>query len=258
MAAAVREAAGFSREALEAKWRQAELEAPGPRLPADVALLETQSPRLEAPPPGVHAASALWGEYVAYRQKRLGELRAGEKARGPLYWEAYELRRGQFTRGLVFESGMVARLKADAALPRAQRQWLGDFHQPRVEVHVGVTKAGAQCVRYVDVLVIEQLPLAGQPPRVETFSFKSRDFKLFDKALLKVQVTEDASAALRYYGGTLNIRRPALRLRDVEVRVQRVRLIYEGGRLLPEIPEILRPAVEKIETSVQGVEVSFQ
>jgi hypothetical protein len=259
LAAAVREAAGFTREALEARWREAELEAPGPRLPADVTLLETQVPRLEAPPPGVHAASALWGEYVAYRQRRLGELRAGETARGPLLWEAYEVRRGQYARGLAFEQDMVARLREDAARPQAQRQWLGDFKQPRVEVHVGVTKAGAEGVRYVDVLVLEERPPAWQTPRVETFSFKSRDFSsLLDEKVLTAQMTADARAALRYYGETLNIRRPALRLRDVQVPVQQVRLIYEGGRLLPQEKGLLEKAMTDTQIEVRGVEVSFQ
>ncbi|MBN1208978.1 MAG: hypothetical protein JXB05_29240 [Myxococcaceae bacterium] len=133
---------------------------------------------LEALPPGVPESSALWREYVAYREGRLSELKAGERAKGPLRWEGYEWLRGRFARGLAFERSMVALLRADAALPRAQRLWLRDFVDPRIETCVGVAKEGQPGVRFADVLVIERQPPAGQPPRVESFSFKSRDLHI--------------------------------------------------------------------------------
>jgi hypothetical protein len=63
--------------------------------------------------------------------------------------------RGQFARGLAFERAMVALLRADAVLPKAQRRFLKDFEQPRIETNVGVAKPGASGVRYADVLVVE-------------------------------------------------------------------------------------------------------
>ncbi|WP_224250310.1 hypothetical protein, partial [Hyalangium gracile] len=170
----VDEAAGHSPEVVEAKLRQAELEAPGPRLPADVALLHKLRDTLSSPPPGVPEGYALWAEYLTYRQRRLTALERGEATAGPLRWEPYERMRGIFARGLAFERAMVELLRADALLPMAQRRWLQGFTQPRIEVHVGVSKPGVPGLRYADVLVIEQQPSAGQPPRVETFSFKSR------------------------------------------------------------------------------------
>ncbi|MFP2924855.1 hypothetical protein ACLESO_06490, partial [Pyxidicoccus sp. 3LG] len=257
VAALVHEAAGFTREAAEARLLQAELEATGPRLPADVKLLMKLAPRLEAPPPGVRQGSMLWGEYVTYRKRRLAEVQKGESARGPLKWEGYEEMRGQFARGLEFERDMVSRLRADAALPPAQRQWLQDFNQPRIETHVGVAKEGVAGTRYADVLVIEERPPAGQLPRVETFSCKSRDLSSLRDDLLEAQMRTDARDALRYYGETLNIRRPELELLEVEVRAQRVHLIYDA-MLKPENPKTLTETVDKTQNSVKGVEVSFQ
>jgi len=258
VAAGVREAAGFEREAVAAKWLQAELEAPGPRLSRDVRLLEQQRPSLDAPPPGVPEGSGLWSEYVSYREKRLGELKRGESVDGPLRWEAYEPMRGQFARGLDFERTMVARLRADAALPRAQRRWLKDFDQPRIETHVGVAKTDGAGVRYADVLVIEANPPPGTPLLVETFSFKSRNFKPMKANELRAQLEADANNAVKHYGRTLNIRRRALGLTDVEVQVQRVRLIYEGGELRPSNPAEARTALGAIKQAVKEVEVSFQ
>ena len=83
-----------------------------------------------------------WREYVNYYEKRLGEVKQGKAAQGPLVWEAYEQLRGWFARGLAFERFMVKLLEADARLPRAERRFLGDFDRPRIEANVGVKKPG--------------------------------------------------------------------------------------------------------------------
>ncbi|MBN1204177.1 MAG: hypothetical protein JXB05_04550 [Myxococcaceae bacterium] len=153
---------------------------------------------------------------------------------------------------------MVALLRADAALPRAQRLWLRDFVDPRIETCVGVAKEGQPGVRFVDVLVIEDRPPVGQPPRVESFSFKSRNPSLLDDETLAGQMKADARDALRYYGETLNIRRPVLKYLGPKVPVRRVRLIYEGGELKPRDPKALREAIIEAEESVKGVEVLVQ
>ncbi|WP_309893417.1 hypothetical protein, partial [Archangium sp.] len=127
--------AGLTLEVVEAKLAAVELEASGPRLPGDVAVLEKQRPSLDAPPPEARSNSR-WHEYVDYYERRLGELEQGKAAKGPLRWEAYASMWRGFSRGLAFERLMVALLKADAKLPRAQRRFLGDFDRPRVE---GVT-----------------------------------------------------------------------------------------------------------------------
>jgi hypothetical protein len=250
-AALAREAGGVPLEVLRARLLQAELEATGARLPRDVRLLKEQAPSLEAPPPGVEG-HPLWGEYVTYRARRLVELEQGVAAEGPLRWEGYQQMRRLFGRGLAFERLMVSELRADAALPRAQRRWLRDFEQPRIETHVGVAKAD---VRYVDVLVIEERPPAGQPPRVETFSFKSRDFTPLKEDAMTAQMVADAREALRYYGETLKIRRPGM---EMKAKVQRVRLIYEGGQLKPKKVELLESVLNSVKEEIEGVEVSIQ
>ncbi|MFL5345346.1 MAG: hypothetical protein ACJ8AT_11160 [Hyalangium sp.] len=255
VASLVDEAAGYSAEVVEAKLQQAEWEAPGPRLPADVALLYKLRATLSSPPPGVPEGYALWEDYRAYRQQRLTELEQGKSTKGPLRWEAYERMHGTFARGLAFERAMVELLRADASLPLAKRQWLKGFNQPRIEVHVGVAKPGVPGIRYADMLVIEERPPSGQPPRVETFSFKSRNLALLKDKSLEAQVKLDAQTALDYYGGSLDIRRPSLK---GPVQVQRVRLVYQGGALLPEKPQRFEDAVNEAKRRIPGVEVLVQ
>src|SRR5258705_6684037 len=113
---------------------------------------------------------------------------------------------GLYARGLEVERAMADLLRADAKLPPGQRRWVRDFTQPSIETNVGVAKPGVDGVRYVDVLVIEEAP--GKPPRVESFSFKSRDFSgATTSDPVAAQMKADAAAALRFYGETLDIRR---------------------------------------------------
>ncbi|KFA91131.1 hypothetical protein Q664_24205 [Archangium violaceum Cb vi76] len=255
----VDEQAGLTPEVVEAKWLRVELESSSPRLPGNVELLEKQRPVLEAPPPGAQS-NPRWSEYVTYYEKRLGEMRQGTAVKPPLAWAGYERMRGWFARGLAFERIMVEMLRIDAQRPRAERRFLGDFLQPRIETYVGVRTLESG-LRFADVLVIEESALAGTPPRVETFSFKSRDFSLLDEKAFTAQMIADAREALRYYGGTLDIRRPSLQLHLREgskVPVPRLRLIYEGGSLKPKNAAESKRAVNKTENAVPGVEVSFQ
>ncbi|MFY0577300.1 hypothetical protein ACN28S_25945 [Cystobacter fuscus] len=67
-------------------------------------------------------------------------------------------------------------------------------------------------------------------------SFKSRDLSGLNLNALKAQLIEDAREALWKYGETLNIRRDSLQLtlrQGREVSVSRIRLVYEGGVLMP-------------------------
>lgn len=239
-------------EAAKAKLFLAELESQGPRLPKDAKLLKEMAPKLNEPPPGVEKGAPLWQEYVAYRKRRLKEIRDGDAVRGPLKWEGYEKMRAYYARGMAFERTMIAILKEDAALPRAQRRWLGDFEQPRIETHVGVSKVD---LRYADVLVIEAKPTPGQPPRVEMFSFKSRNLAVLDDNALPVQVSTDASSAMKYYGGKLKILRDGMRQ---QAEVKRVRLVYQEKGLLPDNRSGLDSAVKNAQKLIVGVEVLFQ
>ncbi|WP_370051384.1 hypothetical protein [Corallococcus sp. AB011P] len=242
--------AGVPPEVLEARLAQVEWESTGPRLSRDVSFLKEHPPERDAPPGA--EGPPLWTEYVRYRENRLAELEQGIPAKGPLRWEGYLDLRGQFIRGLLFERDMVARLRADAALPRAQRRWLKDFDQPRIETHVGMTKSD---LRFADVLVIETKPPSGQPPRMETISFKSRDLRHRDGDALKSQMRTDARAALRYYGETANVRRPGL---EGPARIRRVRLIYEGDALKYWNTTMLEEILADLQDAVPGVEIQIQ
>ena len=259
LAAWVDEGAGLTREVVQAKLAAAEAEATSPRLSKDVAVLERQRPSHDAPPPEAKD-NPRWSEYVAYYERRLVELKEGKAAKGPLRWAAYERLWGWFTRGLEFERAMMKLLEADARLPRAVRRFLGGFDRPRVERHVGVKKP-ATGVCYADVIVIEEGQSAGGPPRVETFSFKSRDFSGLDVDALSAQMAEDAREALRKYGEDLEIRRDSLQSLlhgSGKIPVQRVYLVYEGGELKPMNPDNLGKALLKTAGSVPEVEVQFQ
>ncbi|RKG56874.1 hypothetical protein D7X30_22345 [Corallococcus sp. AB011P] len=245
------EAAGLPAEVAEAKFKQLEAEFPGERLSMEVAELARHREALRKAAPAEVTAEPLWADYVAYLETRAAEIKQGIAEKGPLKWAGYQVLRDRYARGLDFERTMVAILEADAALPRAKRRWLKDFDQPRIETHVGVAKAD---IRFADVLVIEERPSPGQPPRVETFSFKSRDLKALDKDSLAAQMTTDASSALRYYGGELNILREGMRQ---QARVQRVRLVYEGT-LKPTKPEAWETALRRTQRKVPAVEVLVQ
>ncbi|MCY1082676.1 hypothetical protein [Archangium lansingense] len=259
LASLVDKRAGLTLEVVEARLALVELEATGPRLPRDVAVLEKHRPSPDAPLPGGEG-NPRWGEYVAYYEGRLREIKQGKAAEAPLHWAPYERMRGWFARGLAFERLMVELLEADALRPRAARRFLVAFVKPRILRSVGVWKPESG-LRYVDVLVIEEGGPTGAPPRVETFSFKSRDLSLLKGRALVAQMIEDAREALQKYGGMLDIRRDSLQrlLRGgSDVSVQRVRLVYEGGDLKPHEPAILDAAVREAESEIPGVEVLFQ
>jgi len=254
----VDEKVGLTPEVVEAKLVQVELDSAGPRLSANVAVLEKQLASLREAPPAGARAHPLWSEYIRYGEGRLAELTKGMAVEPPLLWEGYSRMRGNFARGLAFERAFVEVLRADAALPKAQRRFLSDFDQPRIETYVGVKKPDTG-LRFADVLIIEEGQLAGPLPRVETFSFKSRDLALLKPKPLVTQIQADMSEALRYYGETLEIRRPSLELQGKEIPVHRVRLIYEGGVLKPKSSDrLLENAMEEARRRSRGVEVLFQ
>ncbi|QAT83379.1 hypothetical protein EJ065_1781 [Corallococcus coralloides] len=246
------EAAGLPAEVAEAKFKQLEAEFHGERLSMNVAELTRHRQALREAAPAEFKTEPLWADYVAYLETRAAEIKQGIAEKGPLKWAGYRLVRDRYARGLDFERKMVALLEEDAARPRGQRQWLKDFDRPRIETHVGVAKAD---LRFADVLVIEEGPAAGPTPRVETFSFKSRDLKLLDNDALVAQMTADARNALRYYGGRLEVLRKGIRQ---SAQVQRVRLVYEGGGLKPKKVETLEAAMGEAQDKVSGVEVVVQ
>ncbi|HYO68579.1 MAG TPA: hypothetical protein VEU33_21105 [Archangium sp.] len=251
--------AGHTLEVVEAKLAAVELETTGPRLPKNVSVLEKHRPSLDAPPPEA-GGNPRWREYVNYYEKRFREVKESTAAEGPLKWEPYERMRTWFARGIAFERDMVKLLKEDAKKPRAERHFLGDFDRPRIETQVGVRKPG-DGPRYADVLIIEESESVRLPRRIETFSFKSRDLSGLNREAVTAQMKVDARDALRNYGGMLDIRRDSLQSLlpgGSDVRVSRVCLIYEGGKLAPRDVDASRAAAIATEKAVPGVEVLFQ
>jgi|GEM_PF-3573354 len=242
-----------SAEALRAKFLQAENESTEGRWPRDAKYLKKVQPGLKYDAPdGTQPDSFMWGEYVKYRERRLGELLEGLPVRGPLKYFAYVRMRASYAQGLAFERKMVALLMEDAARPRAERRWLKDFDQPRIETHVGLAKAD---LRFADVLVIEEGPSAGPRPRVETFTFKSRDLSRMKLTELTAQLAADAHDALMYNGETLRIRHPGM---EMEAQVQRASLIYERSDQKPVAPAVWKEAAELVMGRLTGAELSLQ
>jgi hypothetical protein len=130
VASLVDEATSLPREVLDAKFLEVELDVPGPRLSGNVAAMEKQLAALEKAPPAGATGHPLWSEYLEYGKGRVADLQQGKKVKPPLQWEGYQQMRGLMTRGLIFERTMAKLLRDDAALPRAQRRFLQDFHKP--------------------------------------------------------------------------------------------------------------------------------
>ncbi|MFY0574842.1 hypothetical protein ACN28S_11165 [Cystobacter fuscus] len=99
------DAVGLSREVLETKLLELELDIQGPRLSGDVAMLEKQLTALEKNPPAGATSHPIWSEYLEYGRERLTDLRQGTKVRKgrtlepPLKWEGYQQMRGLWLRG---------------------------------------------------------------------------------------------------------------------------------------------------------------
>lgn len=259
LAALVDEQVGLTSQVVKARLAEAETESTGSRLSMNMADLEKHRPSLEAPPHG-EKTPTRWDEYVVYYEDRLTEIKEGTATKGPLTWEGYERMRAGFSRGVNFERAMVKLLREDAQRPRAQRRWLGDFDMPRIEAYVGVKKPGTG-LRYADVLVIEEGDPTHSTPRIETLSFKSRDLSRMGEQQVRAQMTEDASEALRKYGGVLDIRRESLQSflhAGSSVPVQKVRLVYEGGELKPLRTDTLSNAINATRKYIPEVEVSVQ
>lgn len=266
--AALADEVALPQEVLDSRLLEAEHDTSGPRLSRNVAVLRKQLAALREAPPAGAPSQPLWAEYVHYGEERLAHLERGTKevegrpVEPPLQWDGYQRMRGLVTRGLRFEREMVTLLREDAALPRAQRRFLGEFVEPRVEAYVGVWKPRTE-LRFADALVIEEGGTGAGPPRVETFSFKSRDLSRLNTSALKAQVMTDARMAWACYGESLDIRRPALKSfvqPRSKIPVPRVRLIYEGGALKPTQlgSKELKGVVDETRSETPGVEVLFQ
>jgi hypothetical protein len=70
----------------------------------------------------------------------------------------------------------------------------------------------------------------------------------------KVVVRQDVADATTFYGGVLDVRRTALKLRGRKLPVARVRLVYDA-KLRPDVTQ--KDLKEFLET-LEGVEVLFE
>ena len=251
-ASLVDEAAGNTAAVVEAKFLVEEASSSGERLPWDVEAVRRAMPLVERPPPGTSPDNVRWREYVAYYQKRHTEMTAARTAaernaiKPPHRWSSYNELRDTFARGVHYQQVRVAALRVAAKL-------MG-FSKPHIQANAGVLKGD---LRYADALVIETDPT--KPFRVETFSFKSRNFKGMQPAEMRDQVAADAQAAQRYYGGEVDIRTPALGMRGKPVKVDQVHLVYDGdGNLIDlKVRQVLEKLFQDI-TKETGVEVRIE
>ncbi|HLL55086.1 MAG TPA: hypothetical protein VK447_16135, partial [Myxococcaceae bacterium] len=260
LAALVDEGAGHTRAVLETKLAEAEASAHGLRLSWNLQAVEAAKPSLAQPPAGVPAGAALWREYVAYYEQRLAKMKGTEQAgtqgsvKPPFWWWSYESFRDLFRAAIEYQRVRTAALLADAAKTPGQRSLLRDFNRPVIQPNAGVRKVD---LRFADVLVIEKETARGQPPRVETFSFKRRDFTKMEPGEWQESLRADARDAMRYYGGVLDIRTPSLGLRGQPATVAKVHLVYDA-RLRPVIDaEALKPFLDFVAKQA-GVEVRFE
>jgi len=257
LAALVDEGAGQTRAVLEVKLAEVEASAPGPRLSWDLKAVETAKPLLGEPPAGVPPSAALWREYVAYYERRLGEMRGTEKTgtqadvKPPLWWWSYESFRDAFRAAIEYQRARTVALLADAAKPRGDRSRFREFEKPFVQPNAGVKKTD---LRFADVLIIEREVAPGRSSRVETVSFKRRDFRKMKAEDVRELMKGDAREAMRYYGGVLDIRTPGLGLRGQPVTVSKVHLVYDA-KLKPESD--LQSIFEGVAAET-GVEVRFE
>jgi hypothetical protein len=258
LAALVDEAAGQTREVLETKLAQAEAVTEATRLTWNLQAVEAARPALAQPPAGVPATSALWREYVAYYEQRLAAMKAAETAgtrsavKPPMLWFTYESFLDVFRRALVFQRTRTAALLAEASKQSGPGPVLRKFEQPLIQPNAGVKKAD---LRFADVLIIEKA--TGRPPRVETISYKQRNFQGMTEREVEKQMAMDARDAMRFYGGTLDVRTPGLDLRGRPVTVTKVHLVYDATFKPRVVDRVLEQILEGT-ASKTGVEVRFE
>ena len=251
-AALVNEAEGATPEVIRAEFKLAESAETGGRLPRNLEAVRRAKPSLEHPRPGVAPDSARWREYVAYYEQRLAKMEAADAAgrltsvKPPLSWSPYEALWDTFTRGLKYQRARTAALRNLAEIR--------GFSKPHIQANAGVFKAD---LRYADVLIIETDPT--RPLRVEAYSFKSRTFRGMNQEQVEALLAADARNALKYYGGELDIRTPALGLRGRPVKVDKVHLRYDADPRLWE-EETLQNLLSKLDALSEetGVEVRFE
>jgi len=253
-AALVDEATGYTPEVVEAKFALEESSVSDGRLPSNLKAVEKAKPVLERPPEGVSPLRLRWREYVAYYEKRHAEMVQAESSgtldsvKPPLKWTEYESLRDTYARGIRYQQARVTALLSDAIRLRG-------FRKPRIQQNSGVFKAD---LRYADALVIETDVRPGEVPRVETFSFKSRNFTAMNAKAVKAQLEAYALEAQKYYGGELDIRTPGLGMRGQPIRVAKVHLVCDAeflpaSAMIEDLTKLLAEV-----SSETGVEIRFE
>lgn len=221
--------------ALESRLLELEAESPGKREAFSAEELRSGKLAPRSQPSEMSAEDSLrWGEFEAYRQRRLQEVRAQKlggtsslSVKPPLRWEAYRDLRHHFQSCYEFESRVGGILLQELEQPAGSRRLLTGSRQPLLARHVGTTKVGQEGVRYPDYLTVDEATLKeGDVPRVETVSVKMRNFANRSEKEVRLQVEEDLREAVNQYGGRLEVRRPGHPLFGRTAPVSKVHLVY--------------------------------
>jgi len=250
-------AAGDTMEVVQAKFAMEEALSPGMRLPRNVEMVRRVKPSVDRPRADVSPDDVRWREYCEYYDKRLTEMEAAEAASklesvdSPRSWSSYQTLRNTFERGIKYQRARTAALRAQAANGQ-----LPGFSQPHIQANAGVIKVD---LRFADVIIIERQVVPGQPPRVETYSFKSCDFKLLDIEEARALIRAHARDAVRYYGGELDIRTPEVGMRGERVKVTKAHLVYDA-EFMPSTKEAREALLQMMKDvgAETGVEVRFE
>ena len=239
--------------AVEARLVQAEALEVGARYTNNVKELAQYRPSRTYPLEGVSSDNPLWPRYVAYWERRYGELAEHPQLPGPLKWKPYEALTDRFGRARSFQGSATHALRREALAAQEERVWLRGMKKPRVDENVGLAHEGGTKRTFVDQLVVDEATLStGQRPLVHSFSTKQHNFSGKPSQAARDQLEIDVREARSKYAGTVEIRRPGHPLFGRKVVVSRVHIIYDGERLLPEIKRALLDEAQNL-----GVELHF-
>ena len=239
--------------AVEARLVHAEALEAGARYTHNLKELARYRPSRTSPPEGISPDNPLWSKYVAYWERRYGELAGRPELPGPLKWKPYEVLTDTFGRARRFQGSATQTMRHEVLAAQEERVWLRGLKNPRVDENMCLAREGSTKRYFVDQMAVEQATLGpGQKPVVHSFSTKQHGFAGKSPEAAVAQLRTDVAEAMAKYAGTVEIRRPGHPLFGRKVVVSRVHIIYDGKRLHPDVRNALLN-----EARTRGVELHF-